>query len=66
MCQPNHADYSIFYDDKAKNEDSDKLTISVRIAECVVFVLLFDFHLHCHELALEGKLVFLFGSILES
>lgn len=50
---------------KGQNKDVEKLTISVRIAECNVFVLLLHFHLHCCEFALESKLISLFGSVLK-
>lgn len=39
------------------------LTVSVSVAECVVFVLLLDFHLHCLAPALECKQDPLPGSV---
>lgn len=45
-----------FHCSKCQNECVHDLTIRVSVAECDVFVLLFDFHLHCHETAAEGKL----------
>lgn len=44
-------------------QDVYDLTISVSVAECVVFVLLFDFHLHCLAPALECKQDPLPGSV---
>lgn len=45
-----------------RTEDMYDLTIRVSVAECAVFVLLFDFHLHCLAPALECKQAPLPGS----
>lgn len=45
-----------------QNEDVCDVTIRVSVAECVVFVLLFDFHLHCLAPAVECKRAPLPGS----
>ena len=45
-----------------QSEDMYDLTIRVSVAECAVFVLIFDFHLHCLVPALECKQAPLPGS----
>lgn len=44
------------------DDEVQDLTISVSVAECDVFVLLFDFHLHCLAPAVECKQAPLPGS----